>query len=482
LYVTTGSSCDYAYGINKVAVPLVVEMRPACCDFDIPESQIDVTNRENWAGAQTVLSWAVGPPILESVKAYSATADGGFSKLVYAARWANPADPSETTRHMVIDTRFPGIEPGPLQLRLQFSKSMSTSLAPRATMGRDGRTEEMTLVAGPGEGWQKTAYDNDTWVGQTVMVQDDNQTSPWQLFVAATDPLGFGLDGLPETFAAYATGTGRWQTYEDANGEGTAGGTEAHHILAPTLRGDFLNVFVGTPTGGERVVGGEPFTVAWTVPKESGFVPVRHEIYLSTDGGANFARLVDNVPGNVEHFQLALPQVATTQGRIRVLAIEGTLGNALVGDSHADFTIGANVGAGVGVKLMAAEKLDLNWTDGAGDTPTSGSTRFALDVTLTNNSTAAIANPFLRLVDLNRGNVLLTRDPKSNPATGARQTLDVGEDNILSPGETAQVRLIVGLVSKKKFKLSFETYGVAVGGTINAGAAETVWNKKPKNK
>ena len=123
-------------------------------------------------------------------------------------------------------------------------------------MGRDGHTEELTLVAGPGEGWQKTVYDNDTWVGQTVMVQDDNQTSPWQLFVAATDPLGFGLDGMPETFASYATGTGHWQTYEDENGEGTTGGTDAHHRLAPTLRGDFLNVFVGTPTGGERVVGG----------------------------------------------------------------------------------------------------------------------------------------------------------------------------------------------------------------------------------
>jgi len=358
---------------------------------------------------------------------------------------------------------------------------MSTSLAPRATLGRDGRTEEMTLVAGPGEGWQKTVYDNDTWVGQTVIVQDDNQTSAWQLFVASTDPLGFGLDGMPETFAAYATGTGRWQSYEDADGEGTSGGTDAHHRLPPTLRGDFVNLFVGTPTGGERVVGGEPFTVAWTVPRESGFVPARHEIYLSIDGGANFERLADNVPGNVEKFQVTLPHIATTQARIRVLAIEGTAGNAIVGDSHADFTIGANIGAGAGINLNAAQKLSLNWTDSAGDVPTSGSLRFVMDVTVTNTSNTPIANPFLRVVDLNRGNVLLTRDTKSNPATGARQTLDVGEDNLLSPGETAQARLIIGLVSKKKFKLSLEAYGVAVGGTINAGSAQTVWNKKPKS-
>lgn len=481
LYLTTGSSTDYAYGTNKVAVPLVVEMRPICCEFQIPESQIDITNRENWAGAQTVLSWAVGPPILESLKAYTATADGGFAKLVYSARWLNPADPSDTARHLVVDTRFPGIEPGPLQVRLQFSKSMSTSLAPRATLGRDGRTEEMTLVAGAGEGWQKTVYDNDTWVGQTVLVQDDNQTSAWQLFVAATDPLGFGLDGMPETFAAYATGTGRWQSYEDANGEGTNGGTDAHHLLPPTLRGDFLNLFVGTPTGGERVVGGEPFTVAWTVSKESGFVPVRQEIYLSTDGGVNFALLVDNIPGNVEKFQLPLPRVATTQARIRVLAIEGTVGNAIIGDSHADFTIGANIGAGVGIKLDAAQKLNLNWTDSAGEVPVSGSLRFVIDVTVTNNSNTPIANPFLRVVDLNRGNVLLTRDTKSNPATGARQTLDVGVDNLLSPGESVPVRLIIGIVSKKKFMFSLESYGVAVSGTINAGSAQTVWNKKPKS-
>jgi len=86
LYLTTGSSSDYAYGTNKVAVPLVVEMRPTCCEFQIPESQIDITNRENWAGAQTVLGWAVGPPILESIKKWrNSCGEDAWVALPYGA-------------------------------------------------------------------------------------------------------------------------------------------------------------------------------------------------------------------------------------------------------------------------------------------------------------------------------------------------------------------------------------------------------------
>jgi carboxypeptidase T len=483
LYSTTGSSSDYAYGANKVAAPMVVEMRPTCCDFEVPEEQIAETNAENWAGARAVLQWAAGPPFLESVKAYSIGSDGAFSKLIYSARWLDPADPSSVAREFVVDTRFPGIEPGRLQVVLQFSKSMNTALPARATLGRDERTDELTLVvAQPGQGWQKTVYENDTWIGETVITQDGNAASAWRLSVAANDAAGFSLDAAPDTIADYATGAGHWRNYEDSNNAGTEGGSDNRHLLAPTLNGDFPNIFVASPAGGERLVGGEPFSVAWTSPKDTGFHAVRQELYLSIDGGANYERIVENIAGDVERYQIALPKTSTTRARIRLLAIEGTVGNSLVGDSQADFTIAANIGSGVDIKFISAEKLSLNWSDTASDQPSSGSLRFVINVILTNRGSAPILNPFLRVAELNRGNVLLTRDPQSPSSVGARLSIDVGDDNTLSPGETAEARLIIGLVSKKKFNLSFDAYGVAMGGTIIPSSPSKVWTGKPKNR
>ena len=159
--------------------PFVVEMRPFCCDFEVPDSEIPAVNQENWAAARSLLNWAAGPPILESVRAYSPGGDGTFSKLIYSAHWvASPDDASH--RQMVVDTKFPGIDPGRLQVKLQFSRPMNSSLSPRATLGRDSRLDEASLSAvSADEGWQKTVYSNDTWVGETVIGADDNITSPW---------------------------------------------------------------------------------------------------------------------------------------------------------------------------------------------------------------------------------------------------------------------------------------------------------------
>ncbi|HKS42605.1 MAG TPA: M14 family metallopeptidase, partial [Blastocatellia bacterium] len=483
LYVTTGTSSDYAYGVNKVAVPIVVEMRPICCDFELPEEQIAGINAENWAGARTILNWAAGPPFLESVKVYSMGSDGTFSKLIYSARWIEPAEPTTSERQLVFDTRFPGIEPGQVQVVLQFSKSMNTSLPARATLGRDGRTDELTLVTSQANaGWRKTVYENDTWVGETIITQDGNETSAWRLAVAATDKSGLNLDAAPDSIADYATGTGHWINYEDSNKEGTDGGTDNLHVLAPTFSGDFPDVFVASPVGGERLIGGETFNVAWTVPKESGFIPVQQELYLSTDGGVNYERIVEGLPGNVESYLLTIPKVSTTRARIRLLAIEGIFGNALTGDSQADFTIGANVGSGVDIKFLSSEKMSVNWSDTASDNPASGALRFVVNISLTNRGSIPIANLFLSVADLNRGNVLLNRDPKTSPSVGARLSVDVGDDNILSPGETAQARLLVGIVSKKKFNLAVEMYGVAVEGTIIPSSSTKIWSGKPKNR
>ncbi|MEK6299362.1 MAG: M14 family metallopeptidase [Acidobacteriota bacterium] len=485
LYATTGSSTDYAYGTNRVPAPFVIEMRPDCCNFTIPERDIPVVNRENWAGALAVLRWAAGPPILESVKAYSRSG-GDFSKLVYSARWNQPADTSTGARELVIDTRFPGIEPGPVQLHLQFSKPMNTSLNPIATLGRGANTGELVLTAvGPNEGWQKSVYQDDTWIGEAIITQDEDLITSWRLSVSAPDPAGLLLDGRPESVASYATGTGQWLNYEDANSSDASGGADNEHVLPPTLRGDLLNIFLAKPAGGERLAAGDTYSVAWTIPKDSGFVPVRQDLLLSTDGGASFAHVATGLPGAVEKFPIVLPAVATTRARVRVLAIEGSLGSALVGDGLFDFTIGANLGSAVDISFVSSEKVSQSWADPPSeDVPdgSSGSLRFVVNLRLTNHVSATILNPFLRIDELTRSNVLLTRDPGSRSIVGALQKIEAGGDNALAAGESVQIRLVLGLVKKKKFNLSVMLFGVPLSGSISPGSPVAVWSGKPKTR
>jgi hypothetical protein len=77
--------------------------------------------------------------------------------------------------------------------------------------------------------------------------------------------------------------------------------------------------------------------------------------------------------------------------------------------------------------------------------------------------------------------VLLTRDPNSNRTVGARFYIDAGSDITLSPGETVDARLVVGLVKQKKFNMSVEMYGVP-GEPIVPANAVTVWTGKPRTR
>ncbi|MEK6322179.1 MAG: M14 family metallopeptidase [Acidobacteriota bacterium] len=482
LYALTGSSIDYAYGVNHVPAPFVIEMRPDCCDFTVPEGEIAMVNRENWAGAQSLLNWASGPPILESVKAYTPGSDGTFSKLVYSAHWsASPEDPGKQ-RQMIVDTRFAGIEPGRVKVRLQFSRPMNTSLAPRATLGRDARLDELSFSAlNENEGWQKSIYADDTWVGETVLIEDGNLTSPWRLAISATDPHGFLLDAVPATTATYTAGASRWHNYEDSPGEGNDGGIDTQHVLGPGVRGDFPNVLVASPNGGERLAGEERYTVVWTAPNAPGFP---QSLSLSTDGGESYGLLAGNIPSNAQRYEVTVPRVSTTRARIRLLAVDPLSQNFLFAASQADFSIGLNVGSNVDISFVSSERLDLGWSDTASGEPPStanGATRLNVNLKITNRGSTPIFNPFLRVAELSR-NVLLTRDPQSRWTEGARQTIDAGSDNALSPGETVEARLVIGLITPKKFFLSVEMYGVSSGGTINPADAVNVWSGKPKTR
>jgi hypothetical protein len=480
LYITTGSSIDYSYAVNRVPAPFVVELRPGCCSFNVPEDQIDPINRESWPGASAVMEWAAGPPILQSVQAYQRDQSGSFSSLAYASRWVDVAG----GRQQIIDARFPVLQPGPIQIRLQFSKPMNTAAQPMVTLGRQPPFNELAVAAsGPGEGWETTNYSGDTWIGETVIPAGGDTSSPWRLAVSSTDEVPLNLDANPATKASYAAGTGEWAGYEDSSGAGSSGGADLTSILPPTLDGSRLNVRVDAPAGGERLAAGDALRVSWTIGTGAGFVPADEEIWLSTDSGVSHFRIADGIPGSANSYTVVLPSVATSQARIRVLVQDAATGNFTFGDSPANFAIGQNVGSGMVVAFVSSNLLEESWSDsptpGHGSSA-SGSSQLAITLNLTNTGSVAIATPFLGVDSLTR-NVLLSREPESNQAVGARQPIDVGSSQILPPGGSVQVVVKVGLMNRKKFNLGVSAFGVPIGGAVTPGSATTIWQGKPRN-
>jgi len=476
LYITTGSSIDYSYGIDHVPAPFVVEVRPNCCGFNVPESEITPVNEENWAGARMILNWAAGPPILRSVRAFQQTSDGAFSKLVYSAHWTDQPN----ARQLIVDSRFPGLVPGRLQIQLGFSKPMDASSNPIASLGRGGAFDELIFsVADPSEGWKKSVYENDLWIGEVSIAGDDDHSRQWRLSAAALDAVPLKLDAKPATAATYTYGANQWRFDEDASGQDGEGGIDLNHILSPGIRGDELVIYVASPRGGERYAGGDSYTASWSLPPAStGFVPGPQELLLSTDGGLTFSSLVSGLAPNAAKATVTMPRIATGTARLRVSARDARQQSASVlGDSESGFTIGSNVGAGVDVTTTSSQLIETEWSDPASGL--SGSAQFYIDLVVRNRGNAPIANSFVRIVDLTKGNILLSRDANTNAGSGAIQSLNDGGDGTLSPGETIQVRLIIGLVKRKKFVVSLNAYGVPAS-PIGESEPAVVWQAKPR--
>jgi hypothetical protein len=110
-----------------------------------------------------------------------------------------------------------------------------------------------------------------------------------------------------------------------------------------------------------------------------------------------------------------------------------------------------------------------------------GASRLSINLSVTNRAAVSILNPFVRVAVFQR-NVLLSRDPRSTSGVTARQSIDCGDDGVLAPGESVQIRLVVGLTSGKKFKLAIEPFGVPESGPIAPAAATQIWKGKPKTK
>ncbi|HEY6327818.1 MAG TPA: M14 family metallopeptidase, partial [Blastocatellia bacterium] len=142
LYITTGTSTDYSYGANGTPAPYTIELPPTCCLFNVPESQIGPIDQEMWPGAEMLMNWSAGPPILQSVQAYQQGSDGAFSSQVYGAHWIN----STGGRQLVIDVHAPALQTGPLQVQLQFSKPMDISLPFSGSLGTAAPFSQLTLA------------------------------------------------------------------------------------------------------------------------------------------------------------------------------------------------------------------------------------------------------------------------------------------------------------------------------------------------
>jgi hypothetical protein len=370
-----------------------------------------------------------------------------------------------------------------LQVRLQFSKPMDASSTPAVSLGRTAPFREINAnAANSSEGWLKTVYQNDTWVGETTIPQS-NDPNPWRLSVSAADATPLNLDANPATVASYAIGTGAWQNYEDSSGLGATGGADIQNVLPPTLQGNQLGLTIDAPAGGERLAGGDLYTIAWTIPKGLSFTPAQEQIALSSDSGISFSSIADGISGSVNSFTIAVPRIATTGARIRMVAQDVTTGNLIFGVNPSNFTIGANVGSAVDVQITNTQIVDQGWTDspppGQGNAAT-GDSRLVIDLSITNHGALPIANPFFRTSTLERGNVLLSRDGNSPQSAGGRQSVDAGSDGFVGPGKAVQARLVVGLVTRKKFNFLVDFYGVPIGGTIIPASSFQIWHGKTR--
>ncbi len=117
------------------------------------------------------------------------------------------------------------------------------------------------------------------------------------------------------------------------DGRGGVNAASTTLTLAPEA-GPFL---VSAPNGGGSLDGAEPTTVTWSVANTS-VAPVNTtavRILLSTDGGASWpVVLASNTPNNGSA-AVTIPNIGTTQARVKVEAI----GNVFFDVSNADFAI-----------------------------------------------------------------------------------------------------------------------------------------------
>jgi hypothetical protein len=96
-------------------------------------------------------------------------------------------------------------------------------------------------------------------------------------------------------------------------------------------------VKVTEPAAGQSITASSEVNITWTSADNVGVA--RHDIALSTDGGATFpVTIAAGLPGNAQSFRWTAPSIQTTEARIRVTAVDAA-NNQGVDSGSGNFSI-----------------------------------------------------------------------------------------------------------------------------------------------
>lgn len=164
-------------------------------------------------------------------------------------------------------------------------------------------------------------------------------------------------------------------------------------LLLATGAGPFL---VTSPNTAVAYAGGSTQTVTWN-PANTNVAPVSAsnvKISLSTDGGYTYPYVLAGSTANDGSESVTLPNVATTQARVKVEAV----GNVFFDISNADFTIYAapvvsnSLGEGGSQSVQYSDSLSLDVTITATDADSLGKNLSAVAVGLPDGMSLSVAS------------------------------------------------------------------------------------------
>lgn len=210
--------------------------------------------------------------------------------------------------------------------------------------------EPAVQVIAPNGGETITAGDQVTitWTSSdNVAVVSQDIDYLFEFIDLAPVPIVTGLPGNAQSFlwefngreSASETIRIRVIAFDEAENRGTDMSDAPLTLVTPTVDTTPPTVRVVFPNGGEKLKAGTTTTIRWESADNQGIN--RHDVLLSTDGGASFpTTLASGLPGTAQTFDFVIP---TTQGksktaRIQVRATDDA-GNSAFDTSDTSFRI-----------------------------------------------------------------------------------------------------------------------------------------------
>ena len=210
---------------------------------------------------------------------------------------------------------------------------------------------------GPSTG-STSAFNNPTG-NQPIFRSWTGTSSPTRTFPRITDLVN-NTTAVGELLPTYTRGLTFRCTTRDNRAGGGGVNDDQMSINVTNVGGPFL---VQTPNGGENLTGNTNTTITWDVANTSA-APINCnlvDIYLSTDGGLTYPTLVLTGTPNDGTQTINVPNIVTTQARIKVKAN----GNVFFDISNANFSI-ANGSSGPGCDDPAACNFNASATSNDG--------------------------------------------------------------------------------------------------------------------